>query len=303
MSSPLVCGVILNLNGKELLLETLASVQQMTYPNLKIIVVDNGSTDGSQSAVRAQYPEAILLENGKNLGFGEGNNMGIRYALAHGADWVFLLNNDILVDPDLLTQLMSAAVSDSRIGILGPKIYYQAQPEVFWYAGGRINFFTGLTSHRGIRETDRGQYDRIEDTDYITGCAMLLRRQALEKVGLFDPVYFPIYSEDADLSVRVQRAGYRLVYVPRAKMWHKVSAFSGGGLTPFKTRLKVEHSLIFFKRHAKWYHWLTMPWCIAGLALVFVGKELMKGNFGIVSALLRGFVKAPGKLRSRSLSF
>ena len=296
MSSPLVYCVVLNLNGKELLLETLASVRQMAYANFKIIVADNGSTDGSQNAVRAQYPEAVLLENGKNLGFGEGNNTGIRYALAQGAEWVFLLNNDILVDPHLLSELMNVAGTEAEIGVLGPKIYYQAQPERFWYAGGRINFFTGVTSHRGIREIDRGQYDRVEDTDYVTGCAMLLRREALEQVGLFDPVYFPIYAEDADLSVRVLRAGYRLVYVPQAKMWHKVSAFSGGGLTPFKTKLKVQHSLIFFKRYARWYHWLTMPWCIAALALVFVGKELLRGNFGIVSALVQGFVKAPGKV-------
>lgn len=298
MSSPLVYCIILNLNGKELLLETLASVRQMTYPNFKIIVVDNGSSDGSQEAVRALHPEVVLLENGKNLGFGEGNNAGMRYALAHGADWIFLLNNDILVAPDLLTQLMNVAVSDASTGILGPKIYYQSQPDTFWYAGGRVNFFTGMTSHRGIRETDRGQYDRIEDTDYVTGCAMLVRRQALERAGMFDPVYFPIYAEDADLSVRVQRAGYRLVYVPQARLWHKVSAFSGGGLTPFKTKLKVQHSLIFFKRHARWYHWLTMPWCIAALALAFVGRELLKGNFGIVTALLKGFVQAPGKLKS-----
>jgi hypothetical protein len=175
MSSPLVYCIILNLNGKELLLETVASVRQMTYPNFRIIVADNGSSDGSPNAVRAQHPETILLENGKNLGFGEGNNVGMRHALAHGADWVFLLNNDILVDPALLTQLMNIASADASIGILGPKIYYQAQPQTFWYAGGRINFFTGVTSHRGIRETDRGQYDRVEDTDYITGCAMLMR--------------------------------------------------------------------------------------------------------------------------------
>ncbi|MGH7494615.1 MAG: glycosyltransferase family 2 protein [bacterium] len=303
MSSPSVCCIILNLNGKALLLETLASVRQMTYPNFKIIVLDNGSTDGSQEAVRAQHPEATLLENGRNLGFGEGSNVGMRYAFHHGAEWVFLLNNDILVDPNLLSCLMEVAAADAKIGILGPKIYYQSQPDTFWYAGGRVNFFTGMTSHRGIREIDRGQYDRVADTDYVTGCAMLMRREVLERVGLFDPVYYPIYAEDADLSVRARRAGYRLVYVPQAKMWHKVSAFSGGGLTPFKTKLKVEHSLIFFKRYAKWYHWLTMPWCIAGLALMFVGKELVKGNFGIVAALLQGFVGAPRKLRSMLMSF
>ncbi len=300
MSTPLVYGIILNFNGKPLLLETLASVKQITYSNFKITVVDNGSMDGSQAAMREQFPDVLLIENEKNLGFGEGNNVGIRYALQHGAEWVLLLNNDIAVAPDLLTHMMAVATSDAKIGIIGPKIYYHDQPETIWFAGGRINFWAGLTAHRGIREVDRGQYDRVEDADYLTGCAMLIRREALERIGMFDPIYFPAYSEDADLCVRARHAGYRLVYVPQARVWHKVSSSSGGGMTPFKTKLKVEHSLIFFKRYARWYHWLTMPWCIAGLAFAFVMKELLKGNGRVVSALLRGFARAPKKWQKDS---
>jgi GT2 family glycosyltransferase len=296
---PMVYCIILNLNGREMLLETLDSVKRMTYPNFKVVVVDNGSTDGSPDAVRTKSPWAILIENGKNLGFGEGNNVGMRYALQCGADWVFLLNNDIIVNPDLLTHMMNVAVSDQSIGILSPKIYYHSKPTTLWYAGGNINYWTGIISHRGLREEDHGQYDRVQDTHYITGCAFLIKREVLEKVGMFDPVYYPAYAEDADLAVRTQRAGYRLVYVPQAMLWHKVSAFSGGGLTPMKTRLKVEHNLIFFRRYASWYHWLTIPWCIAGLTIVFLLKELVKGNFKIISALLQGFVKAFGKLGSK----
>lgn len=295
MSASLIYGIILNFNGKEFLLETLSSVKQIIYPNFKPIVVDNGSTDGSQAAVREHFPEIILLENEKNLGFGEGNNVGIRYALQHGAEWVLLLNNDISVAPDLLTHMMAVANTDAKIGILGPKIYYHDQPETIWFAGACINYWTGLTAHRGIRETDRGQYDRVADSDYVTGCTMLIRREALQRVGMFDPIYFPAYSEDADLCVRAARAGYRLIYVPQAKVWHKVSASSGGGTTPFKTKLKVQHNLIFFKRYARWYHWLTMPWCIAALAFVFLMRELLRGNWRIVWALLRGFFPAPRK--------
>jgi GT2 family glycosyltransferase len=295
---PLVYCVILNLNGRALLLETLESVLQMPYRNCRIVVADNGSTDGSLEGVRTLYPEVDIIENGRNLGFGEGNNAGMRYALERGADWVFLLNNDITVDRNLLTELMRVSVTDQNIGMLCPKIYYASEPGKLWYAGGRVNFWTGQVSHRGIREIDRDQYNSVVDTDYVTGCAMLIRRHALETVGMFDPIYYPIYAEDADLSTRFLRAGFRLVYVPSAKLWHKVSAFSGGGLTPFKTRLKVEHNLIFFRRYARWYHWLTMPWCVAAGTLAFIGRELLRGNFKVVAALFNGFVRALAKLRT-----
>jgi len=295
---PLVYCVILNLNGRTLLLETLDSIRQMTYQNLRVIVADNGSTDGSLEAVRAAHPWVEVVENGRNLGFGEGNNAGMRHALHHGADWVFLLNNDISVDRELLTRLIEVGVSDQRIGMLCPKIYYAGEPERLWYAGGKVNFWTGHVSHRGIREIDRGRYDTVEETDYVTGCAMLIRRRALEVVGMFDPVYYPIYAEDADLSTRCLRAGFRLLYVPSGTVWHKVSAFSGGGLTPFKTRLKVEHNMIFFRRYARWYHWLTIPWCVAAGALAFTGRELTRGNFRVVAALFNGFFNALAKLRT-----
>jgi len=295
---PSVYCVVLNMNGKTLLLESLESIMKMTYPNFKVVVVDNGSTDESPDAVRTQYPSVTVLENGKNLGFGEGNNVGIRYSLKQGAEWIFLLNNDIAVDPEMLTELMKAASSDEMIGILSPKIYYYSEPNKIWYAGGKVNYFTGIISHRGLREMDSGQYDQVEETDYITGCAFLIKRKVVESVGMFDPIYFPIYSEDADWSVRTQRAGYHLVYVPHAKLWHKVSAFSGGGLTPYKTRLKVEHNLIFFKRFARWYHWITIPWCVGGMTIFFILKQLLKGNFKIITSLFKGFKDAIRRIKT-----
>lgn len=283
-------------SGRELLMDTLESVMRMTYPDFTVVVVDNGSLDGSREIVRTAFPRVTLIENGRNLGFGGGNNVGIEFALKQGAAWVFLLNDDVKVEPGLLSELMGVALSDARIGMLSPKIYYYSQPTKFWYAGGTVNYFTGVVSHRGLRQEDRGQYGLVEDTEYITGCAMLMRRELLEKVGMFDPEYFPIYSEDADLSVRSQRAGWRLVYVGQAKMWHKVSASSGGGMTAFKTQLKVEHNFIFFRRYARWYHWLTIPWCIGAMAALFLLEELLKGNFKVIIALIRGFGRAIGRI-------
>ncbi len=297
-NAPSVACIVLNLNGGDVLRETLHSVQAMNYPRFSMIVVDNGSRDGSQDMVRSLFSGAALIENGNNLGFGEGNNVGIRYALSRDFDWIFLLNNDIVAPPEMLPELMKVAVSDPTIGILTPKIYYHSRPDILWYAGGDVNYWTGIVSHRGVGEKDSGQFDREEDTKYVSGCAMLIRRSALETVGLFDPVYSPAYSEDADLSTRVLRAGYRLVYVPQAKLWHKVSSFSGGGNSPLKTRLKVEHNLIYMKRYARWYHWLTIPWCVGGLAIVFVAKQIVSGNLAVVGALGQGFVKAIGRLFS-----
>jgi len=166
-----------------------------------------------------------------------------------------------------------------------------------WIRGRRLCLLVAEL-RRGSVEDLNGQFDRIEDTKYITGCAMLIRRVVLEKVGMFDPIFYPAYSEDADLSTRTLRAGHRLVYVPRAKLWHKVSAFSGGGISPMKTRLKVEHNLIYFKHYARWYHWITIPWCVGGLAIIFVIRQLLKGNFKVVGALAQGFFHALGRLWS-----
>lgn len=302
---PLVHSIILNcgLNpdgrARTLLLATLDSVKQMAFPRNQIIVVDNGSVDGSQEAVRAQHHDVVLIENGRNLGYMEGNNVGLRYVLERDAEWALLLNNDIAVHPQMLSEMMTVALSDERVGVVGPKIYYYDEPTRFWYAGGKISYFTGIISHRGIRETDRGQYDLVEDTDYVTGCAVLIKRKVLDTVGLLDPIYSPMYSEDADYSVRAKRAGFRVMYVPEAKVWHKVSAFTGGGLTPFKTQMKVEHNFIFLKRYARWYHWFTIPWCVGVVALLFVAQGLLDGNFAVVGALLRGFAKVIRRLIPR----
>ncbi len=277
-------------SARALLKETLDSLLKMTYPHVTLAVVDNGSTDGSLEMVREEYPGVLLIANGANLGVGEGYNVGLREGLKRGADWVFLLNNDIFAGPDMLSAMIEAGMSDPKIGILGPKTYFSAEPTTFWYAGGRVNFFTGVVSHRGIRELDRGQYDPTEDTGYVNGCAMLIRRSVIDAIGFMDHAFHPAYGEDADFSLRALRAGFRLVYVGEAKLWHRVSASSGGGATPLKTTLKTEHNFLLLRRYARWYHWLTIPWCVGAVALVFILRELLQGNFRIVAALGKGIV-------------
>ncbi len=297
-SWPLVCCVILNRNGMPFFQETLDTVSGMDYPNLRVMMIDNDSSDGSADFVRKHYPHITLIENSENLGIAAARNAAMTAAFAGGAEWVYHLDNDVKADPRLLSRLMETAAGDPRIGILGPKIYYHARPGVLWYAGGQINYFTGIVSHRGIRKPDVGQYDREEDTDYVVGCSFLVARKVIEAVGAFDTVYDPFFTQDSDLCVRASRAGFRVVYVPEARIWHRVSTSSGGVMTPARISMKVEYNLILFKRHARWYHWLTIPWCIGGLALLFLGREIGRGNFGVIAALFRGFKKALGRMIS-----
>ena len=287
---PLVYIVILNLNGKKVLLETLASIKNIEYPNAKILVVDNGSSDGSLVAVQTSYPEFETIQTGENLGFGGGNNVGIQYACRQNADYILLLNNDTEVAPDFLSFMVETMESDSTIGILGPKIYFYKEPNKIWFAGGKINFWLGLSFHIGIRRLDHGQYDRMIDVDYISGCTFLIRRKVIEITGMFDELFNPAYAEDSDWCLRAKKKSFRIVYEPRAKVWHKISSFSGGGLTPLKTYLKIRNSYRLFKRHAKWYHWPTIIISISIGSCVFIIIQLAKGKFTLVKALFFGYV-------------
>lgn len=256
---PLVFIILVNWNGKDDTLECLASLHQQTYPNRRILVVDNGSTDGSVEAIRAQYPEVTILALSENRRFAGGNNIGIRRALEAGAEYVLLLNNDTTADRNMLRVLVGTMRSRPDAGMVAPKIYYYAAPRILWYAGGAMSFWTGTMRHVGIREEDRGQYDGLRETGYASGCCLLVAREVIGRIGLLDEAYF-IYAEDADWSLRARRAGYRILFEPGAKIWHKISVSAGGHLSPFKLRHKFMSNLRFFSRYARWYHWLTFPW-------------------------------------------
>jgi GT2 family glycosyltransferase len=257
--TPSVYLLILTWNAKPTVLECLESVLKTEYENFRIVVIDNGSVDGTAEELKAQFGKKIdIIENGSNLRFSRGNNAGIEFALKAGADYIMLLNDDIMIDPHMVKELVAVAESNSRIGAVGPKMYYYNLPNQLWFAGGVVSLVRGVCSHRGIREFDHGQFDQVSECDYITGCGLMMRRAAVEKVGMLDPAYSAYY-EDTDWCWRAKLAGYRMVYVPRAKLWHKISASTGGQLTRYKIKHKLISGWIFFSRYAKPYHWLTIP--------------------------------------------
>lgn len=220
---PRVEIIVLNWNGGETTLSCLGSLARLDYPAFEVVVVDNGSTDGSVHAIGERFPEVILIENEKNLGFTGGNNVGLSRALAVGLDYALLLNNDTEVAPDLLHLLIEAFEADPVIGIAGPTIYYYNQPDVIWSAGGAIDWRQGRTRMVGLDEREVGQFGQEpREVDFVTGCALLVKRTVLEKVGLLDERFFAYY-EETEWCVRARRAGFKSVHVPRAHIWHKIS--------------------------------------------------------------------------------
>jgi GT2 family glycosyltransferase len=190
------------------------------------------------------------------------------------------------VAPDFLDHLALPAMLQHDVGMVAPKIYYHHDPQLIWFAGGRINFWTGRTYHRGLRKLDLPGHwhdpggGLPEPVDYLTGCALLVKRECIEKIGLLDERYF-MYAEDTDWCWRARQAGFVCLYQPQAKVWHKVGATAGG---PFKIYHKVRSNFLFFRRYARWYHWPTI---LLGVAAGTVVEAIRHPE--IIGVVLRSF--------------
>ena len=222
MSTPHVCTVVLNWNRREDTLDCLASLERMSYTNHQVIVVDNASSDGSTEAIAAAHPAVNVIQTGANLGYAEGNNVGLQEALKRGADHVLVLNNDTVADAQMLTHLVAALEADEATGAAGPTIYFHEAPDTIWSAGGRFDWRLGKPVLRGLKERDTGQFATVSEVDYLPGSAILIRREALAQVGDFESRYF-MYYEDNEWCFRARRRGFAVVHVPRARLWHKIS--------------------------------------------------------------------------------
>jgi len=238
IESPKVAAVILNWNGGEMVCDTVRSVLDQSPSVAYVVVVDNASVDGSDDALEAQFPQVKIVRNSGNLGFAAGNNVGIRLALELGADYVLLLNSDAELET-LAVQTMAADLArDRRWGMVVPKIYFypSSTDSRLWAAGAEWKHFPPRVKMRGNGNRDVGQYDKAEVVKYATGCALLIRREVFDRVGLLDESYF-MYHEDYEFCDRVRSKGLLTWYEPRAIVYHRVSASVGEG------------------SHRKWFHW------------------------------------------------
>lgn len=262
-----VCVIILSWNRKKDTLETVRSLAKSDTSGyeLEIMVVDSGSTDGSQAAIKKLFSVLIgvstkIIELAENIGFAGGNNVGIKDALARGFDYVALLNDDTIVDKSLVKNILREHKKYKKAGAISPKIYFAKGFEyhdrykkgdlgkIIWYAGGDIDWDNVYGSNHGVDEVDTGQYDKVSDTDFATGCFVMWKANALKSVGPYDDRYFA-YMEDADHAQRLKKAGYRVLYAPKGWLWHKVSQSSGIGST-LNDYFLSRNRLVFGMRYA-----------------------------------------------------
>lgn len=285
--SPLVYAVILDANRCQDTLECLRSLQQSDYPNLKILVLDNATTDGTLQAVRDQFPGVEILELAENKGYAGNNNVGLVYALDHQASWIFILNDDITLSPDCLKILIETGEADPEAGILGPMVYHHDEATVIQSAGGILDQHW-QPQHVGANQPDEGQYEQVREVDWITGCAILVRRQALEQAGLMDERFF-LYNEEVDFCYRIHREGWKILHVPGAKLWHK-GVQRNYQPSPNVTYYTVRNLFLFLEKSgaplaARLYLWSSILRRIASFSLRPKWKEKKAHRDAAVQAL------------------
>lgn len=282
--------VVLNWNQFALTERCLASLEGSTVRATGVVLVDNGSTDGSAELLRSRFSWLHVVASPVNVGFAEGNNLGIRYALDQGADLVLLLNNDTEVDARCVEELVSAAVRHTECALFCPRIYYFDPQGILWYAGGRIDLGLAMGAvHLGQDRPDGPDYAREDTISFVTGCAFMIRRKAIEDIGLLDQDFF-IYCEDLDWSIRAARAGYRALFVPRATLRHKVSStYHSPRARCVQAYLLARNRFIVQRRYrSAWAVWMLLPVFLASTLARGVYGSALRGDFDVMRAFVQG---------------
>jgi len=308
-TKPPIGVVIVNHNLKDSLRETLLSVRQVRYPSVTVVVSDNASSDGATEMVRQEFPEVHVLAHQEEQGYARAASLGLAF-LADRVKYIFSTTNDVTFDPDIFSVLVDYAESHPEAGVLGTKILFFDRPDVIWHAGGSMHPLHGHSRHFGWNRRDHPRYGLVRECDFVTGCGFLLRCKALKQTGFFkeDLVF---YSEDAELCYRIRESGYRVVYVPAAKMWHKVGTTLAKN-RPLQLRYSTRNGLYLIQRHrvgwyplSLWVHLLAVsPFKMLVFALMLRGQN----SVGIWQGIRDwhqgrfGWLKQPARRRSPAAS-
>ncbi len=250
--------VLVNWNGVEYTIPCIESLRAGIVKPDRIVVVDNASKDDYSDLIMHAFPDVELIRNPENAGFTGANNIGIKRLISLGCRYIWILNNDTVIDENCLSMLKNYMDLHPEASACTGKILYTGSDRLVWYAGAVYHKWTLRFSHRGAKEEDGGQYDQIQEVPFISGCCMFVRREAIEQVGMFDDRFFAYY-EDGDWCLRAKKKHLRLIYIPQAVIWHKVSATvdklrkqeAGGTTSPFSVYITSRNRLYIIRKHSE----------------------------------------------------
>ena len=288
---PKLSVIILNYNNPDDTLECVRSLIKNNFDDYEVILIDNGSADNSKEILKkleSEYSNLTFIINEKNLGFAGGNNVGIGMSRC---DYILLLNNDTVVKEDFLDSLLKQASEHPDAGIFCPKIYFYDNPDTIWFAGGYIDWKYDGT-HVGYGDKDDSVYNTAVTCEYVTGCAMLIKKEVIKKIGLLDESFFA-YQEDVDLCIRARNVGYNCVYIPYPHVWHKGGATSKkqGRMSPFHRYLGTRNKLAMIRKNFS-----RLRFADALLRELFVVTPVYillyasRGHFDLIPAQLQGII-------------
>jgi len=287
--------IIVNWNQFELTYACINSIKKCTYNNYQIILVDNGSHDDSGLKLKEIFPEIIYMQNDKNIGFTGANNLAIKHALIKNFEYLMLLNNDTVVDLNFIEYMLQTFKKDKKIGAVQPLILFYDNNEIVWNFGGKFDKISGrvVTMNKGI---DISRIIKSKYTEWISGCCFMVKNDVIKKVGLLDD-YFFVYYEDADWSIRIKNAGYKLGLNFKSKIYHHEGASwkskkknKEGVISPFTHYLNVRNHIYFIKKHKMQFNfigkWIFQILKIIGYSTYF----LIKGRFKKLKMVHKGLI-------------
>ncbi len=256
---------IINFNGEDDTIECLRSLDKISKNafDLEAVVIDNGSRDVFKAEARDYRNFSLhIVRSEENLGFAGGQNLGIKYALSKGADFVLVLNNDVMLDKEFLVNLLATFSQKNDCAVVCPKIYFakgyefhkdrykdDERGKVIWYAGGVMDWKNVIAYHKGVDKVDKGQFNKVSETEFATGCCMMVKKDVFDSVGFFDEKYF-LYYEDSDFSMRAKAKGINIYFQPESVIWHLNAGSAGGSGSSLQDYYITRNRLLFGLKYA-----------------------------------------------------
>ena len=288
MDSQKVVIIILNYNGYEDTHECLKSIENVFYDNYDVIVVDNGSKSNDAERLRLSFPDVMVIESSKNLGFTGGNNFGLQKTYEVGADYILCLNNDTVVSENILEELVRFMETNQEVGLAGPVTCYYDDKRTVSFAGGTLDRNTGLISffHKGEMISNVGDCPIF--CDFIEGTALFMRASLMKKIGGFNDFYF-LTSEESELCVKVADLGYKLAVLPGCRVWHKVSQ-SIVAMSELASYYIFRNKLFFVKLNSRIFTLIDFLSLAKYYLICFASLLLRKRKYGACKGMIQGVV-------------